>query len=74
MAFVQKADSMFKKKMKLAVEQRDWNMVENLFHWYGCYMELIEPIPTVDPEVERGQQHDKALSMVGDGDSMDKEA
>lgn len=31
----------FDKKMKIAVENRDFNQVARLFHLYGCYLELV---------------------------------
>lgn len=43
--FKPKAEQMFEAKMKRAIEDRDWDEVTKLFHLYGCYLELIEPMP-----------------------------
>jgi hypothetical protein len=49
MAFKPKAEIQFEAKTKLAVEARDWNEVAHLFHLFGCYLELIAPIPDPNP-------------------------
>lgn len=57
--FKSKAEVMFEAKMKYAIENRDFDQVQNLFHLFGCYLELIAPIP--DPEPESTE----ALEFVG---------
>ena len=59
MAFKPKAEIMFEAKMKYAIENRDFDQVQNLFHLFGCYLELIAPIPDPEPEPS------KELVLVG---------
>lgn len=50
--FKSKAERMFNQKMRLAIEQRDFDQVAHLFHLYGCYLELVEPIPETSSSKE----------------------
>lgn len=52
MAFKSKANKMFEAKMKLAVDARNFDEVAHLFHLYGCYLELVEPIPETSTSKE----------------------
>lgn len=43
--FRPKAEVMFEMKMKAAVAERNFDRVAELFHQFGCYLDLVEPMP-----------------------------
>jgi hypothetical protein len=46
-AFKSKADQMFEAKVAHYTELRDWDALAEVFSQYGCYLQLIAPIPPV---------------------------
>jgi hypothetical protein len=45
MAFKPKAELMFEEKFEAALKNQDFELVQTVLNQYGCYLELIKPLP-----------------------------
>ena len=45
MGFKPKAELQFETKLAAALKNRDIPLVEQVMHQFGCYLQLVEPLP-----------------------------